>query len=180
MYPKKLNLSILHWVCFWLIILKAKQIRVDSKNKKQDKYLVYNLQYSFAKFKNIDEFKELSFDTKYKRLNDFQKRFNMLKNVTPQTDKNKNLQEKVLNDIGDLFNELYYIYKDKYNEEKNSLKTKHTKKFDYKKLRFTDDYQYELEEGKEQNTSKKPDKKNHLKNQQKLIWVNLINGLIKK
>ena len=110
--------------------------------------MVYNLQHRFAKFKNIDEFKELSSDTMYKRLNDFQKRSNMLKNVTPQTDENKYLQEKVLNDIRDLFNELYYIYRDKYNEEKNSLKTKRTKKFDYKKLRFTDDYQYESEEEK--------------------------------
>ena len=40
----------------------------------------------------------------------------MLKNITPQTDKNKDLQEKVLNDVEDLFNELYYIYK--YKEEK--------------------------------------------------------------
>ena len=54
----------------------------------------------------------------YKRLNDFQTRFNKLKIVNPQTDENENLQEKVLNDIGDLFNQLYYIYKDKYNEEK--------------------------------------------------------------
>ena len=43
----------------------------------------------------------------YKRLNDFQKRFNKYKIVNPQTDENKNLQEKVLNDVGDLFNELY-------------------------------------------------------------------------
>ena len=54
----------------------------------------------------------------YKRLNDFQTRFNKLKIVNPQTDENENLQEKVLNDIGDLLNQLYYIYKDKYNEEK--------------------------------------------------------------
>ena len=58
---------------------------------------------------------------------------------------------------------MYYIYKDKYNKEKNDLKTKDTKKFDYKKLRLTDDYQYESEEEKEQQTSKKSDK-NHLNN----------------
>ena len=69
--------------------------------------------------------------------------------------------------FGDLFNELYYIYKDKCNEENNGLKTKDTKKFDYKKLRL--DYQYESEEEKEQLTSKNPDKKSHLKNQQKMI-----------
>ena len=83
----------------------------------------------------------------------------MLKNVTAQTDENEDQQEKVLNDVRDLFNERYYIYKDKYNEKKNGLKRKDTKRFDYKKLRPTNDYQYESEEEKEQQTSKKPDKK---------------------
>ena len=36
--------------------------------------------------------------------------------------------------------------------------TKDTKKFDYKKLRLSDDYQYESEEETEQQTSRKPDK----------------------
>ena len=54
----------------------------------------------------------------YKRLNDFQKRFNLLENVTPQADENKDLQQKVLNDVGDLLNKLHYIYKDNYNEKK--------------------------------------------------------------
>ena len=93
--------------------------------KKRDKYLLYNSQQSYSKLKNIDEFKELSLDSMYKRLNDFQKRFNKLKNVIPQTDENKDLQEKVLNSVGDLYNELYYIYKDKYNEEKNGLTKRH-------------------------------------------------------
>ena len=93
--------------------------------KKRDKYLLYNSQQSYSKLKNIDEFKELSLDSMYKRLNDFQKRFNKLKNVIPQTDENKDLQEKVLNGVGDLYNELYYIYKDKYNEEKNGLTKRH-------------------------------------------------------
>ena len=49
----------------------------------------------------------------YKKLNDFQKRFSKLKIVNPQADNNKGLKEKVLNSVGDIFNELYYIYKDK-------------------------------------------------------------------
>ena len=35
-----------------------------------------------------------------------------------KTHENKELQEKVSNDVRYLFNELYYIYNDKYNEEK--------------------------------------------------------------
>ena len=53
----------------------------------------------------------------YKKLNDL-KKINKLKTVDPRTDENKVLRLKVLDGAGDLFNELYYIYKDKYNEEK--------------------------------------------------------------
>ena len=75
------------------------------------------------------------------------------------------MKPKVLDNVGDLFNDLYYIYKDKYNEEKDGLNTKDKKNFYYKKLRLTDDYQYESqeEEENEQQTSKKPDKKEPLK-----------------
>ena len=89
----------------------------------------------------------------YKRLNDFKKRFSRLKIVNPQIDENKNLQEKVLDDVRDLFNELYYIYKDKYSEEKDGLNTKYKKNY-YKSLRLTNDYQYKSEEEKGQQTSK--------------------------
>ena len=68
---------------------------------------------------------------------------------------------------------MYYIYKDKYNKEINSLDTKNKEKLDCKKLRLSDDYLYlseeEQEEQKEifsiksddktkQQTSKKPTK----------------------
>ena len=68
--------------------------------------MIYNPQHSFAKFKDIDGFEELSLDSMYKRLNDL-KRFNRLITVNPQTDENKNLQKKVLDDVGDIFNGLY-------------------------------------------------------------------------
>ena len=69
------------------------------------------------------DLKNFHFDSVDKKLNDFRKRFNRLKTVKPQTDENKNLQEKVLDDVGDLFNELYYVYKDKYSEEKKKKLT---------------------------------------------------------
>ena len=63
------------------------------------------------------------------------------------------------------FNDLYYIYKDKYNEEEDGLNTKDKKLLYYKKLRLTEDYQHESEEEeKEQRISKKPDEKEPLKN----------------
>ena len=91
----------------------------------------------------------------YKKLNDFSKKIDKLKTVDPQTDENKVLKPKVLDNVGDLFNELYYIYKGKYNEEKDGLNTKNKKKQKkkkkyYKKLRRADDYQYESEEGEKE------------------------------
>ena len=65
----------------------------------------------------------------FKKLNDFKKRFNKLKTVDPQTDENKPFKPKVLDNVGGLFNELYYIYKDENNEEKDCLNTKTKKKF---------------------------------------------------
>ena len=67
------------------------------------------------------------------------------------------MNPKFIDNVEDLFNELYCIYKDKYNEEKDSLNTKNKKLLTYKKLRL-DDYQYESKEEKQQ-TSKKPDEK---------------------
>ena len=59
----------------------------------------------------------------YKKLNDFKKN-NTIKAVDPQTDENKVSKPKILDNVGDLFNELYYIYKNKYNEEKDGLNVK--------------------------------------------------------
>ena len=92
----------------------------------------------------------------YKKLNDFHKKFTGLKNVTPRTEDNKSLKTKVLKDAGDLYNNLYYIYKNKYNKEINNLDTKNRKMLHYKKLRLIDDYQYLSEE----ETSEKPTKTN--------------------
>ena len=51
-------------------------------------------------------------------------------------------------------------------------------------MRLTDDYQYESEdaekEQQQQQTSKKLDEKESPKNQQNIIWVDSINGLIEK
>ena len=104
---------------------KKKKIKV----RRIDKCLIYNSQHDFTKFKDINEFKELSLDSMYKKLNDFNKKINKLKAVDPQTDENKVLQPKVLDNVEDLFIELYYIYKDKYNEERHGLDTKNNKIF---------------------------------------------------
>ena len=52
---------------------KTNTNNVNTK-KKQDKNLICNSQHSFTKFKNINEFKELSLDSMYKKLNDLKKK----------------------------------------------------------------------------------------------------------
>ena len=94
------------------------------KKYKRDKHLVYNQQNSFAKYKDISDFKEIPLDSMHKRLNDFHKKPIKLKGVNPPTEVNKNLKAKVLDNAGDIFNELYYIYKEKYEKEKDALNEK--------------------------------------------------------
>ena len=92
--------------------------------QKKDKHLIYYSQHSFAKFKDIDDFKGLSLYSLYKKLSYFFKKINKLKAVDLKTNENKVLKPNVLDNVGDLFINLYYICKDKYNEEKDGLNTK--------------------------------------------------------
>ena len=50
-------------------------------------------------------------------MKDFHKKFPSSGNVVSQTNDNKTLKNKVLINAGDLYNDLYYIYKDKYNKK---------------------------------------------------------------
>ena len=69
-----------------------------------------------------------------------------LKMLVHKQKNNEGLKAKVLDQAGDIFNKLQYIYKERYKEQKDALNTKDTKKFDYTKLRLADDYMYESEE----------------------------------
>ena len=73
--------------------------------------MVCNQQHSFAKFKDISDFKEMLLDSMHKKLSKFRKKFIKLNEVNPQTEANKNLKTKILDNAGDTFNELYYISK---------------------------------------------------------------------
>ena len=60
----------------------------------------------------------------------------MFKNLKIYKQKKEDLKEKVEDNAGDPLNELYYIYKKRYSEEKNGLNTKNINKFYFKKLRL--------------------------------------------
>ena len=115
---------------------KTNKNKADHKNK-QSKNVVYNSQHSFTKFKNILEFKEMPYYSLYKILSYFQKKFNKLDMVNLVTDENKFLKSKVSYDVGDTFKELYYIYRDKYNQEKMVGTQKANRNLTTKKLRLT-------------------------------------------
>ena len=63
--------------------------------------------------------------------------------------KKKELKNKVLSNAENLYNKLYYIYKDKDNKEINSFNTKNKEKFDHTKIRLSG-YQYLSEEKQEE------------------------------
>ena len=83
------------------------------------------------------------------------KKFISLKNLTPRTENNKKLKQEMLINAGDLYNSLYYIYKNNYNKKINSLSTKNKIKLDYKKLRVSDDYLYSSEKEQEEQEKQK-------------------------
>ena len=111
---------------------KTKADKIVKKDK-EEKHLVYNQQHRFAKFKDVSDFKETSLDFMHKRLKDFHKKFIKLKGVNPQTEANKDLKAKVLDNAGDIFNKLHYTYKEKHKKEKDALNEKGKKKFNYTK-----------------------------------------------
>ena len=113
-----------------------------NKINDQGKKLIYNAEHRFAKLRNINNIKKISPDSMFNLMREYHKKFTSLKNLVPPIKNNKELKQKVLNNVGDIYNELHYIYKNKYNKKINSLDTKNRKKLDYKKLRLTDDYLY--------------------------------------
>ena len=82
----------------------------------------------------------------------------------------------------DLFNDLYDIDKERFEEQKKTLNKKDTQKVENTKLRLADDYLYESEEENKQTnkqTDKKPDTKERPKKPTK-IDVKKLNRLIDK
>ena len=51
-------------------------------------------------------------------MTEYHKKFTSLKNLFPRTKNNKELKQEVLINAGDIYNELYYIHKNKYNKKK--------------------------------------------------------------
>ena len=57
----------------------------------------------------------------HEKLQNLRKKFTGFKNVSPQIKDNEDLKAKILENVGDRFNEFYYIFKGKYGEQKDAL-----------------------------------------------------------
>ena len=149
----------------------------SSKNKinNQSKKLIYNTEHSFAKLWNTDNIKKLSLDSMFNLMREYHNKFTSLNNLVPQTENNKKLKQEVSINAGNIYNELYYKYKNKYNKKINCLDTKNWIKLDYKKLRLTDDYQYPSEEEQEEKQKEKQEEKQKEEQEEKQETISDVN-----
>ena len=70
----------------------------------QSKKLIYNSKHSFVKYRDFDEFKELSLDSFYKKLNKFNDEITGLENVSSRKEEKKELKNQVLFNSKKLYN----------------------------------------------------------------------------
>ena len=57
-------------------------------------------------------------------MKEYKQTFNSLNKLKPQKENNKKWKQEVLTNVGSIYNELYDIYKNKYNKKINSLDVK--------------------------------------------------------
>ena len=118
---------------------------LKNKINNQDKRLVYDANHSFSELRNINNIKKLSFESMFSIMKEIHQKFNNLSNLKTRTKDNEKRKQKVLANVADIYNELHYVYKSKYN------------KFDYKKLRLSNNYQDLSEEEQEKQDEKTTD-----------------------
>ena len=102
--------------------------------------------------------KKLPLDSMFNLIKEHHKKLNSLNNLKPRTKDNKVKRLEVLIYAGYIYNELYYIYKSKYNREKDRLSVENKRKLDYKQLNL-DDHQTRLKKNKKNKKKKKQEKK---------------------
>ena len=110
---------------------KAPKNKINNRSKK----LIYDVNHSFAKLRNVDDIKKLSRDSMFNLMKEYHKQLNSLNKLKPQKENNKKRKQEVLNNIGDIYNELYDVYKSKYSKKIDKLSAKDKEKLDYKKIK---------------------------------------------
>ena len=64
---------------------KAPKNKINNQSKK----LIYDINHSFAKLRNIDDIKKLSLDSMFNLMKEYHKKFNNLNKLKPQKENNK-------------------------------------------------------------------------------------------
>ena len=134
---------------------KAPKNKVNNQSKK----LIYDVNHSFAKLRNIDDIKKLSLDSMFNIMKEYHKKFNSLNNLKTRAKDNEKRKKEVLTNVGDIYNEFYDIYKSKYSKKIDKLRAKNKIKLNYKQLRLSDEYLYLSEEEQEEQKPTKCDYK---------------------
>ena len=60
-------------------------------------------------------------------MREYQQKFNKLDYLKTRTENNKRRKQRVLAYVSDIYNELYYIYKNKYNKKRDALSAENKK-----------------------------------------------------
>ena len=94
---EKLNLSILHWVCPLENHFKKMRQKVASNFNYDSNYRFHKL------FKGYDEFKEMSLDSKYNRMNEFNKLFINFKALRPKNPKMQVKKERIMKNVNEFY-----------------------------------------------------------------------------
>ena len=139
--------------------------------------MTYNTKYNFVKLKNSDDIKKLPHDSMFNLMKEHHKKFNSLNNLKPRKIANKTKRLEVLIYVDYIYNELYKIYKNKYNREIDRLNVENKKMLDCKQLKL-DDHQYSSEEEQEkqekqekQEEQDKQDKKKTFNPEEVIEWM---------
>ena len=90
---------------------------LKNKINNQDKRLVYDANHSFSELRNINNIKKLSFESMFSIMKEIHQNFDKLNNLKTRTEDNGKRKQKVLTNVADIYNELYYVYKSKYNKK---------------------------------------------------------------
>ena len=69
--------------------LSASNKAPKNKRNNQNKKLIYDVNHSFAKLRNIDEIKKLSLHSMFNLMKDYHKKYNSLNKLKPQKENNK-------------------------------------------------------------------------------------------
>ena len=110
-------------------LIKTINTTKATKNKTniQSKKLIYDVNHSFEKLKNIDDIKKLSLDSMSNLMKEYHKKFNSLNKLKPQKENNEKQKQEVLTNVGYIYNELHDVYKSKYSKKIDKLSAKDKK-----------------------------------------------------